>query len=374
MQFSLSADCLQVLLDCVTLHWCSPFCVSNKPNEGTLPRHSFRKSLQARRHNVPDDAGPGAVGLKTVRMVANRLVASSVFSSHFCAHVLLGNKDTTATFQTVPFTTWLFVEGVRAGAGGVRGGDAAYTPAPWADGRVGWASQADDYRHRPLELRALSPYTYFMWFAVVKNKQQAAPATCEADGDAYTAGASDGEAPHIPDNRFRLAAQHPFAATHAVRRRRKPVVPQPLSDPPARPAEDDVTEKHEIYAATMLGLLFADWDWQERLRQADGSPWRALLAWEAEHDDADPDDHNRAIARYLQRNFTAIAAARRRIRHSARTFGAQPPVEEEAGADEDDSDVWDRCARSNTTHTQTHWGRFYGSGLAAILCNTYTAH
>lgn len=88
-----------------------------------------------------------------------------------------------------------------------------------------------------------------------------------------------------------------------------------IGDAPPRPAPTDQPgEQHDAYAAYMLGVLFADWDWRARVAAANGSPWRALAAWEAEPDDSDA----REITRRIINNMDDVSAARRRIRRTAR--------------------------------------------------------
>lgn len=69
------------------------------------------------------------------------------------------------------------------------------------------------------------------------------------------------------------------------------------------------------------GTLLADWDWQERLDRCMGSPWSALLEWEADADAGEGGDAY-VVARRIQGNMADSSAARKRIRHSAQDHDA----------------------------------------------------
>ena len=258
-------------------------------------------------------------------MLITGQIGASVFSAPYAAHILLGGKDYHLSFQTAPLQSWLFVEEVRRGSGGPRDQDALFTPAGRSLTGRAWVSQLDDYRWRPEALGGLSPYLFVMWFVIEKPRRRASGgADSDADG-------GDGAAADDDSTRLRLNAAHPRSATHIVRLRQHPVVPQLLSDAPARPGDsDDVSDDHEAYAAFVFGTLFADHDWRSRLGATDGSPWAALLAWEASLADDDSDAY--AVARKVQVNMTEAAAAKRRIRERAREFDARAA---EAGEDSD---------------------------------------
>jgi hypothetical protein len=166
-----------------------------------------------------------------------------------------------------------------------------------------WTTQYDDYALRPASLRALSPYVFTMWFQtqrrVDKRKRH------DDDDDEAEAGGGD-----IPSARGRLAFQagHPRKRTHELVPRQRSVVPQLLADAPVRPANPPgaPAEEHERYAAFIGALLVADWDWRARRAAAGGSDWHALVAWE--------------IALTVAKRLETVAAARRRIRRTAREY------------------------------------------------------
>jgi len=127
--------------------------------------------------------------------------------------------------------------------------------------------------------------------------------------------------------RFALNVGHPKHATHMARRLQQPVVTQLIGEGYPRPAFDGtVTEAHDVYAAYILAVFFADWDWQQRLTAAGGSAWQALTAWEAE---ADADTDSRVVTRRLIRNADDVAAARLRIRTRARQHDTPIPIDGE---------------------------------------------
>lgn len=84
-------------------------------------------------------------------------------------------------------------------------------------------------------------------------------------------------------------------------------------------------------------------DWKQRLDLAHGSAWDALVAWEVEVDSAltPPDEY--AVARKVQQNMADSAAARQRIRQTARDYDARGGAEGNArgGSDSDSERGYD---------------------------------
>jgi hypothetical protein len=138
-----------------------------------------------------------------------------------------------------------------------------------------------------------------------------------------------------------LASGHPLAATHEAVRRRQPAVPQLLTDAPVRPPDtDEPGSAHEDYAAFALGVMLADWDWAERIAAVGGSAWRAYKAWLAEPLPDGPAGLGYVVARTVLERMAATAAARRRIRHTAREadglVGGGMDAAAAAASDDDD--------------------------------------
>lgn len=156
-------------------------------------------------------------------------------------------------------------------------------------------------RCRPEELRDLSPYIWAMC------------TTVQYQDKTFLTGNDN--------TRMPLRSDHPKAAKYMVRVRKAPVVPQLLCDPPARPLSDEaITDEHHNYAAFVLGVLLADWDWRERLARVQGDVYAALLAWEAEPVQDGVQGIPYKIARTVQRNMDEVANAKRRMRESAQRF------------------------------------------------------
>jgi len=128
-------------------------------------RHAVSpRLLQARRRRQNPDAN---VGRWLVAHAINRLAGAHTYPSTVCAATLLGYRDAEWSWTTVAFPQWPLVEALRPGASGGRSDDVAYSFTPTQGrNRRAWSSFVDNYRHRPPELRALSPYVYAMWFKV----------------------------------------------------------------------------------------------------------------------------------------------------------------------------------------------------------------
>lgn len=210
--------------------------------------------------------GPGEVGLKTARMLINGQIGASVYSAAYCAHILLGGKDCYTSFSCVPFAVWLFTECVMSGAGGDKACDANFTAAPMGSTGARWVSHLDDYKGRPRELRAMSPYVWTMCYKIEKQNKAflETPADLALDEDAEGSEGADGSpsssasraSPRksVAARRLRLHPDHPRCTTHMAVRLRQPVVPQLLSDAPVRPTDsEEHTREHDVYAAFVLG-------------------------------------------------------------------------------------------------------------------------
>jgi len=82
--------------------------------------------------------------LRTLRVLVNRQIGSSVYPSAYAAYMLLGGQDAYCSFITAVFATYQFVEAVKTGVGGARGSDVTYTPVSNAGSGKAWTSQYDD--------------------------------------------------------------------------------------------------------------------------------------------------------------------------------------------------------------------------------------
>jgi hypothetical protein len=248
---------------------------------------------------------PGQRGKLTLRQMLNRVSASHTIPASMAAYFMAGNGDAYHTWAVVPLATWQFVRALLPDDASAQGEDAASpcagSDAAERDRTHRWTSYKDDYDHRPPSLRQLSPYVFFMWWAV------------EARDDAFLvqeAGAARRGGRGRPAlDRLPLADRHPRSLTHMARRREKPAFPQLLSDPPARPAPDaDVGPRHERYAAFMLAVLATD-DAVATLRAAspDATLWTLLLEWEARCGDGSDAG---AVALAVQRHLDDFAQVR----------------------------------------------------------------
>ena len=254
-----------------------------------------------------DDAHavPGQRGKLALRRVLNRLSASQTIPATLAAYFLRGNGDSYHTWTTVPLAPWLFVQPLLPDASATAGQQLAYATLGADRGpegiRVRWTSPKDDYDHRPPELRAYSPYVFFMWWVV------------EVQDDAFRAqctGSLRRESRGRPTlDRLPLARSHPREATHMARKRDKPALPQLLGDAPARPSNDvDIGESHDRYAAFILGVLAADTDVRSlRETYPTASLWQLLLDWEISSDEGGDAG---AVARTVQRHLDAFAQVR----------------------------------------------------------------
>jgi len=70
----------------------------------------------------------------------------------------------------------------------------------------------------------------------------------------------------------------------------------------------------------MLGTMLPDWEWHQLTAASGGSPWTALRAWEGAPDPPGPDGDLKAVASRVASNMAQAAAARRRIRRTARQY------------------------------------------------------
>jgi hypothetical protein len=221
------------------------------------------------RLGVASASGPGHRALRLVRMLINRQLGASVFSSAYAAYSLLGGEDGYVSAPVAVLPPAQFVAAVRQDPT-VPTADVTYVAGGGGDNRRNWGSAFDDYRYRPACLRDLSPYEFTMYFNTKARFR-------------FNDEPADDEFDDLTANQWAFAEGHPHRADRFVLKRRVPVVPNLFMDPPPRPGPDEeIGDRHAAYAAYMLGLLLADHDWSARVAASGGCAWRALVAWETE--------------------------------------------------------------------------------------------